>query len=146
MADLRVRMQSKNYDVYKATRSAPAAPITTVLQDDGSLSSKSEDIHKQFRKKWGRVHSKHADTPMQKRRSNAIDAFQHLQKMLKDILVPTPFRFDPMTAADMWHHVQAMRASTGGLDGFLVDELKTLPPSFWDLRARIENLGEKTKN
>ena len=47
-----------------------------------------------------------------------------------------------VSGEDLFSQVQRMRPSAGGLDSFLVKELKSLPLEFWHLRAEVENLGE----
>ena len=53
----------------------------------------------------------------------------------------TGFVLSPITGFDLLQQINNMRPSVGGLDGFLLNELKLLPLSLWNIRAQIENLG-----
>ena len=138
-------MAMKGFNVYNVTQQPRLPPITTVKLPFGKFQSNALDLHSEFRRKWNPIHCTHQGTSQEQRQSEAIACFKNLLDICQESFFATPFRMEAVSGEDLFAQVQRMRPSTGGLDGFLVKELKTLPVEFWHLRAEVENLGEAAR-
>ena len=81
----------------------------------------------------------------EQRQSEATASFKNLLDMCQESFSETPFLMEAVCGEGLYAQAQRMRPSAGGLDGFLVQELKALPKELWHLRAEVENLGEAAR-
>ena len=135
----------EGFNVYKITQQPRLPPDTTVELPSGKLSSNSLDLHGEFRRKLKPIHCAHQGSSQEQRQSEATACFKNLLDICQESFFATPFLMEAVCGEDLFTQVQRMRPSAGGLDGFLVEELKTLPVEFWHLRAEVENLGEEAR-
>ena len=114
----------------------PTPPVVFLPREDGTARSQIPEMDALLQRAWGPIGRKYADRP-QPDVNLFMGAYGHHLRCVPKVTAPR-------TRERLSQRARAMKPSTLGLDGWALQDLRTLPPDLMDWLAALLGFVERT--